>query len=231
MVNRTGSIPALVACALCSLGLWTTTACAQDKYPSRPIRLVIPFAPGGGSDVTARLLGPRIAERLGQPVVIDNRPAASGVVGADIVAKAVPDGYTLLGTTLTFVINGTLQKGLPYDAFKDFTPITQVIVSPFGLLLHPSVPGEDGEGIRRLRHAPTPASCSTVRRGPGSSPHLSAELFNSMTGLKMTHVPYRASRRPSPRSSATRSSIRSPTCSRRWATGRPGGCGWSRTAG
>ena len=190
MVNRTGRIPAFIACALCSLGLWATTACAQDKYPSRPIRLVIPFAPGGGSDVTARLLGPRIAERLGQPVVIDNRPAASGVVGADIVAKAVPDGYTLLGTTLTFVINGTLQKGLPYDAFKDFTPITQVIVSPFGLLLHPSVPAKTVKEFVAYSRA-NPGKLLYGSSGPGGSPHLSAELFNSMTGLKATHVPYR----------------------------------------
>jgi tripartite-type tricarboxylate transporter receptor subunit TctC len=168
-----------------SAGAW-----AQDKYPSRPIRLVIPFAPGGGSDVTARMLGPRIADRLGQPVVIDNRPAASGVVGADIVAKAVPDGYTLLGTTVTFVINGTLQKGLPYDAFKDFTPITQAIVSPFGLLLHPSVPAKTVKELIAYAKA-SPGKLNYGSSGPGSSPHLSAELFLSMAGLTMTHVPYK----------------------------------------
>jgi tripartite-type tricarboxylate transporter receptor subunit TctC len=123
-------------------------------------------------------------------VVIDNRPAASGVVGADIVAKAVPDGYTLLGTTVTFVINGTLQKGLPYDAFKDFTPITQVIVSPFGLLLHPSVPAKTVKELIAYARA-NPGKLLYGSSGPGSSPHLSAELFLSMTGLKMTHVPYK----------------------------------------
>src|SRR3970040_2587762 len=112
MNARMSRIPVLAACAACAWALPSGSALPQEKYPSRPIRLVIPFAPGGASDVTARLLGPRIAERLGQPVVIDNRPAASGVVGADIVAKAVPDGYTLLGTTVTFVINRTLQTGL-----------------------------------------------------------------------------------------------------------------------
>jgi tripartite-type tricarboxylate transporter receptor subunit TctC len=174
----------------CALSLCPAAVCAQGQYPSRPVRLVIPFAPGGGSDVTARLLGPRIAERLGQPVVIDNRPAASGIVGADIVAKAVPDGYTLLGTTVTFVINGTLQKGLPYDAFKDFTPITQAIVSPFGLLLHPSVPAKTvTEFIAYARANPGKLLYGTS--GPGSSPHLSTELFASMAGLKMTHVPYK----------------------------------------
>jgi len=170
--------------------LATGAVWAQDKYPSRPIRLVIPFAPGGGSDVTARLLAPRIAERLGKPVVIDNRPAASGVVGADIVAKALPNGYTLLGTTVTFVINGTLQKGLPYDAFKDFTPITQVIVSPFGLLLHPSIPAKTVKELIAYARA-NPGKLLYGSSGPGSSPHLSAELFLSMAGLSMTHVPYK----------------------------------------
>jgi len=188
--TRARGIPAFVACALCWCGFWAAAVSAQDKYPSRPIRLVIPFAPGGGSDVTARMLGPRIAERLGQPVVIDNRPAASGVVGADIVAKAAPDGYTLLGTTVTFVINGTLQKGLPYDAFKDFAPITLLIVSPFGLLLHPSVPAKTVKEF--IAHArANPGKLLYGSSGPGSSPHLSAELFLSMAGLRMTHVPYR----------------------------------------
>ena len=180
----------IVAVTACAWALWTGAACAQDKYPSRPIRLVIPFAPGGGSDVTARLLAPRIAERLGKPVVIDNRPAASGVVGADIVAKALPNGYTLLGTTVTFVINGTLQKGLPYDAFKDFTPITQAIVSPFGLLLHPSVPAKSVKELISYARA-HPGKLLYGSSGPGSSPHLSAELFLSMAGLKMTHVFYK----------------------------------------
>lgn len=184
------SMKSAVSVVACTLSLCSVAVCAQDKYPSRPIRLVIPFAPGGGSDVTARLLGPRIADRLGQPVVIDNRPAASGVVGADIVAKAVPDGYTLLGTTVTFVINGTLQKGLPYDAFKDFAPITQAIVSPFGLLLHPSVPAKTVKEFIAYARA-NPGKLLYGSSGPGSSPHLSAELFLSMAGLKMTHVPYK----------------------------------------
>lgn len=183
-------IPAYLTCALWACALPVASVSAQDKFPTRPVRLVLPFSPGGGSDVTARLLGPRIAERLGQPVVIDNRPAAAGVVGADIVAKAVPDGYTLLGTTLTFVINGTLQKNLPYDAFKDFAPLTQAIVSPFGLLLHPSVPAKTVKEF--IAHAK--ASSGKLfygSSGPGGSPHLSAELFNSMAGIKATHVPYK----------------------------------------
>jgi tripartite-type tricarboxylate transporter receptor subunit TctC len=161
-----------------------------QAYPSRPIRLVVPFAPGGGSDVLARLLGPRLADRLGQSIVVDNRPAAAGVLGADIVAKAVPDGHTLLGTTVTFVISGALRTGLPYDSIKDFAPVTLVILSPFGLLLHPAVSAKTVKEF--VAHAKAnPGKLLYGSSGAGSSPHLATELFNSLTGLKMTHVPYK----------------------------------------
>ena len=181
------------ACALCLCGGWLATAQAQTAttYPSRPVRLIIPFAPGGGSDVLARLLGPRLVERLGQPVVVDNRPAAAGVVGAEIVAKAVPDGYTLLGITPTFVISGALRTGLPYDSVKDFTPITLVILSPFGLLLHPSVPAKTVKEFVAYAKATPPGKLLYGSSGAGSSPHLATELFNSMVGIQMTHVPYK----------------------------------------
>jgi tripartite-type tricarboxylate transporter receptor subunit TctC len=181
------------------LAAWTACFCggiaaahAQTAatYPSRPVRLIVPFAPGGGSDVLARLLGPRLAERFGQPVVVDNRPAAAGVVGAEIVAKAVPDGHTLLGTTVTFVISGALRTRLPYDSVKDFTPITQIIVSPLGLLLHPSVPAKTVKEF--VAHAKaSPGKLLYGSSGAGSSPHLATELFNSLAGIRMTHVPYK----------------------------------------
>jgi tripartite-type tricarboxylate transporter receptor subunit TctC len=167
-----------------------TAVHAQSSFPSRPVRLIIPFAPGGGSDTLARMLAPRLGERFGQTVVVDNRPAAAGVVGADIVAKSLPDGYNLLGTTVTFVISGTLHKSLPYDAFKDFAPITQAILSPFGLLLHPSVPAKTVKDFVAYARG-NPGKLLYGSSGAGSSPHLAAELFNSMTGLKMTHVPYK----------------------------------------
>src|SRR4029450_1733418 len=177
----------LLACLSC---LAAANAFGQGNYPTRPVRLILPFAPGGGSDVLARMLGPRLSERLGQPVVVDNRPAASGIVGADLVAKAAPDGHTLLGTTTTFVISGTLQKGLPYDAFKDFAPITLVITTPFGLLLNPSVPAKTVKefiAYAKANSGKLPYGSS----GAGSSPHLVTELFNSMAGIQMTHVPYK----------------------------------------
>lgn len=180
----------LLPTALC-LGLAFLSAPAGAQgYPSRPVRLIVPFAPGGGSDVLARMIAPRLASRFGQPVVVDNRPAASGIVGADLVAKAVPDGHTVLGTTVTFVISGTLQKRLPYDAFQDFAPITQAITSPFGLLLHPSVPARSVKEFIAYARA-NPGKLRYGSSGPGSSPHLAAELFNSMAGLRMDHIPYK----------------------------------------
>ena len=163
---------------------------AADTYPTKPIRLIVPFPPGGQTDVVARTLSLKLADSFGQPVVVDNRPAASGVVGADLVAKAAPDGHTLLGTTVTFVISGTLHQGLPYDAFKDFAPVTLFISSPFGLLLHPSVPAKTVKEFIAYARA-NPGKLLYGSSGPGSSPHLAAELFNSMAGLKMTHVPYK----------------------------------------
>lgn len=196
MTTRTQGITRFVACALCMCGSWTATAVQAastspgQAYPSRPIRLIVPFSPGGGSDVLARILGPRLADRLGQPVVVDNRPAAAGVLGADMVAKAAPDGHTLLGTTVTFVISGALRTGLPYDSIQDFAPITQVILSPFGLLLHPSVPAKTVKEF--VAHAKAnPGKLLYGSSGAGSSPHLATELFNSMVGIRMTHVPYK----------------------------------------
>jgi tripartite-type tricarboxylate transporter receptor subunit TctC len=167
----------------------TGNAWAQ-AYPTRPIRLIVPFAPGGGTDVTARLIGARLAQRLGQPVVIDNRPAASGVVGADLVAKAVPDGHTLLTASVTFVISAALQKGLPYDAFRDFAPITLLIAAPMGVLVHPSLPVKTTAEL--VAHAKgQPGKINFGSSGPGSIAHLSTEVMNSMAGVKMTHVPYK----------------------------------------
>jgi tripartite-type tricarboxylate transporter receptor subunit TctC len=180
----------IIACALC---LWTAgmaSAYGQTHYPTRPVRLVVPFAPGGGSDIVARYIATRLSERLGQPVVVDNRPAASGIVGADLVAKAAPDGHTLLTTTVTFVINSSLQKGLPYDALRDFAPITIVISSPVGLLLHPSVPAKTVKEF--VAHARSiPGKLNFGSSGPGSAIHLMTERFSSMAGVRMNHVPYK----------------------------------------
>jgi tripartite-type tricarboxylate transporter receptor subunit TctC len=170
-----------------SLTAGTTYA---QLYPTKPIRLVVPFAPGGGTDVTARYVGTRLSERVGHPVVIDNRPAASGVMGADVVAKAAPDGHTLLVVSVTFVISAALQKGLPYDGVNDFAPITLLISAPLALMVHPSVPAKSVKEL--IAHVKAnPGKLNYGSSGPGSIAHLATELLDSMAGMRMTHIPYK----------------------------------------
>lgn len=180
----------------CALSLWVAgaslvaTPSFAQTYPSKPVRVIVPFAPGGGSDVLARFLGPRLSERLGQPVVVDNRPAASGVVGADLVAKATPDGYTLLLVFSTHAQSAQLFAKLPFDPIKDFAPITLVITTPLGMMLTPAVPAKTVKEF--IAHAKAnPGKLNYGSSGPGSSPHLAAELFMSMAGVQMTHIPYK----------------------------------------
>jgi tripartite-type tricarboxylate transporter receptor subunit TctC len=166
---------ALAACAFAA-----TLPVVSADYPSRPIRVIVPFSPGGGSDVLARALGPRLADRLGQPVV----------VGGDLVAKAAPDGYTLLLVFSTHAMSAQLFTKLPYDPIKDFAPITLVVSSPPGLMLHPAVPAKTVKEL--IAHAKAnPGKLNFGSSGPGSSPHLNAELFMSMAGIQMTHVAYK----------------------------------------
>ena len=179
--------------ALVMLALATAHSVAGEpaaRFPVKPIRVIVPFAPGGGSDIVARTLGPRLAERLGQPVVIDNRPAASGVVGTDVAAKATPDGHTLLLVTATNAISSQLVPNLPFDLMRDFTAVTEVIASPFGMMLQPSVPAKTVKEFVAYAHA-NPGKLNYGSSGPGSSPHLATELFMAMTGTRMTHVPYK----------------------------------------
>jgi tripartite-type tricarboxylate transporter receptor subunit TctC len=168
----------------------TFAAEPASRFPAKPIRVIVPFAPGGGSDIVARTLGPKLAERLGQPVVIDNRPAASGVVGTDLAAKATPDGHTLLLVTATNAISSQLVPNLPFDLMRDFTAITEVIASPFGMMLQPSVPAKTVKEFVAYGQA-HPGKLNYGSSGPGSSPHLATELFMAMTGVRMTHVPYK----------------------------------------
>jgi tripartite-type tricarboxylate transporter receptor subunit TctC len=163
---------------------------ATPVYPDRPVRIIVPLAPGGGSDYTARFIGTRLSERVGQPVVVDNRPAASGIVGTDLVAKANPDGYTLLLAYSTHAQSAQLFNKLPYDPIKDFAPITIVILTPLTMQLHPSVPAKSvKEFIAYAKQ--NEGKLNYGSSGPGSSPHLTTELFNSMAGIRMTHVPYK----------------------------------------
>lgn len=181
------SVVALAIAACASAAAVTSNSAS---YPSRPIRVIVPFSPGGGSDVLARLLAPGLSDRLGQPVVVDNRPAGSGILGAEIVAKSAPDGYTLLLVQAAHAANAQLYTRLPYDPIKDFMPISQVIASASGMFLHPAVPAKTVKEFIAYAKA-NPGKLNYGSSGLGSTPHLGTELFSSMTGIRMVHVPYK----------------------------------------
>jgi tripartite-type tricarboxylate transporter receptor subunit TctC len=163
---------------------------AQD-YPNRPVTLVVPYAAGGGLDVLARMLAQKLTDRLGKPFVVDNRPGAGTVIGANSAAKAAPDGYTImLGTSTPFAINATLHKNLPYDPGKDFAPIALTSNAPFLLLVNPSQPIHSVADLLALAKS-RPGQLSYGSAGPGSPQHLSMELLKSMTGADIVHIPYR----------------------------------------
>jgi tripartite-type tricarboxylate transporter receptor subunit TctC len=165
---------------------------AQD-YPSKPIRLVVPFAAGGATDVLARLVGERLTASLGQQVVVDNRPGAGGNIGSDIVARAEPDGYTILmGAVGTHAINPSLYPKMPYDPVKDFAPVTLVASVPNVLVVNPEVPANSVQELIDLAKA-KPGELNFASSGNGTSIHLSGELFKAMTGTDIVHVPYKGS--------------------------------------
>ncbi|HXF66139.1 MAG TPA: tripartite tricarboxylate transporter substrate binding protein [Burkholderiales bacterium] len=164
-------------------------AALAAEYPNRPIRLVVGFAPGGGTDTTARAMTPKLTELLGQQVIVDNRPGAAGNIAADIVAKANPDGYTvLMGTIAALAINPSLYEKLPFDPIKDFAPVTRAVDSTNILVVHPSVPVKTvKELIALAKSKPLNGGSS----GVGGAGHLALELFNLQAGTKITHVPYK----------------------------------------
>jgi len=163
---------------------------AQD-YPTKPIRMVVGFPPGGGTDVMARLVTPKMTEAWGQQVVIDNRAGATGIIGTDLVAKAVPDGYTLLmGHVATNAIAWSLFAKLPFDPAKDFTPITRVSSVPHILVVHPSLDVRTVKELIALAKA-KPGQFTFPSAGNGSTPHLAGEIFKTMTGVNLVHIPYK----------------------------------------
>ncbi len=162
-----------------------------QTYPNRPIRFIIPFAPGGGNDIVSRVICQQLAEAFGQSVLPDNRAGAGGTIGTDMVAKATPDGYTLgMGSTSTFSINPWLVKGLPYDPVKDFAPITVAASNPYVLAVHSSVPARNLAEFVALAKA-KPGTLHFGSAGNGSTIHLAGEIFKSMAGVNMVHVPYK----------------------------------------
>jgi tripartite-type tricarboxylate transporter receptor subunit TctC len=162
-----------------------------QPYPSKPIRFVVPYPAGGPLDIVARLLGQKIAESTKQPVVVDNKPGAGGNIGADAVAKAPPDGYTILmGAVATHAINPSLYASMPYDAARDFIPVTQVASTPNVLVVNPGVPARDVREFIAYARA-NPGKLNFGSGSTGSAGHLAGELFRTMAGIEMTHVPYK----------------------------------------
>ena len=159
-----------------------------QSYPSKPINFIVGFPPGGGADIVARTIGQKLAERLGQPVVIINRPGADSVIGYEYAAQTQPDGYTMLLVTTEFAINQSLYKKLPYDATKDFTAITAAASAPYILVVHPSVPASS---IRELIALAKTKSHALTYASSGTGVYLATELFNGMAGVDMLRVPYK----------------------------------------
>ena len=175
--------------AFAALAMAAVNVAAQN-YPARSIRLVVPSSPGGSSDILGRILAQKLSEALGKQVVIDNRAGASGVIGVDIVAKAAPDGYTLVITQTSLAINPSMVRQMPYEALRDLAPISQLSVGPNVLTLHPSVPAANVKALIALARA-RPGSLSVGSPGVGTSPHLSAELFKSLAKIDIVQVPFK----------------------------------------
>ena len=175
--------------ALLVLAFAAPLAAAQE-YPNKPIKLITPYPPGGPTDVLARAVSQKLSEKLGQPIIIDNRPGASGMIGADLVAKSAPDGYTLLANASIHVINPSLYKNPPYDAIKDFAPVGQIAEVPLVLVVSPAL------GVKTVKELIAKAKTMPLNfasSGNGSAPHLAGEGFKIATGADMQHIPYKGS--------------------------------------
>jgi len=183
-----------VSLALLAASLIATTAQAQTGgWPEKPIRLIAPFPPASTSDVIGRVLGQKLSQRLGQPVVVDNRVGASGNIGADAIAKAAPDGYTIgIVTSSTHAVAVSLSSKLPYDPIKDFTPIAMLANSSYALVLYPGVPAKDIKELIALAKK-RPGTLNYGSAGPASLAHLAAALFATLSDINITHVPYKSS--------------------------------------
>lgn len=175
-------LPLLLGCHL--------PAGAADSYPERPIRLVVPYPPGGAADLIGRMLAKKMSDDLGQQVIVDNRGGGGQVIGTDIVAKATPDGYTFLQASITHSINPALLPKLPYDSIRDFTPISLLASSPLVLVVHPSVPAKSVKDLVSLAKA-GPGALNYASSGNGSGGHLAMALLLEMTHARMVHVPYK----------------------------------------
>jgi tripartite-type tricarboxylate transporter receptor subunit TctC len=186
-MNRRAFILALGGAVMTS----PATAATAESFPTRPIRLVVPYPAGGGTDIVGRILGQKLHESLGQPIVIDNRGGAGGTIGTSLAAKSAPDGYTLLLVPTSHVINPSIYAKLPYDTERDFAPITMVASAAILMAVHPRVPADTIGGFIEAAKARPQAIANYGSAGAGTVFHLTGELFKRLTGLALEHVPYR----------------------------------------
>jgi tripartite-type tricarboxylate transporter receptor subunit TctC len=187
MTRPISRFAAALAAVLVSTLSWS------QGYPTKPIKLVVPFPPAGSTDLSARAVADKLGQRLGQPVIVENKPGAGGNIGSDVVAKSPPDGYTLLvGTVGTHAINSSLYSKVPYDHVKDFAPVIFLSKTPNVLVVHPNVPAKTVKELIDLAKS-KPNELTFASSGNGTSIHLSAELFKSLGGVQMTHIPYKGS--------------------------------------
>ena len=170
--------------------LLVTAAAAAQTFPSKSIRVIVPFAPGGGTDILTRVISPRLGDTLGQQIVVDNRAGAGSTIGSEFVAKAPADGYTLLMVDTSFTTNPSLYSKLPYDSARDFTPVSLLASAPVILIVHPSVPVRSVKEFVALAKA-KPGQLNFASGGPGSSTHLGGELLKSAAGIDLQHIPYK----------------------------------------
>ncbi len=189
---QTNTIRRLLYCGAIALAGAASALLAQP-YPAKPVRIIVPFPPGGGLDIVARTISPKLSEALGQQIVIDNRGGASGLLGTELAAKAAPDGYTIfMGTLGNLSVNPLLFPKAPFDIARDFTPLTQAVAVTFMLYTHPSFPVKTVRELIAIAKA-RPGQINYASSGAGGAPHLAAELFNSVAGVKLVHVPYKGS--------------------------------------
>ena len=181
--------PGRIAAALA----FVVVTAAGAQYPTKPIKLIVPFPPAGSTDISARALAGKLGERLGQPVIIENKPGAGGNIGSDVAAKAPADGYTLIvGTVGTHAINSSLYSKMPYDPIRDFAPVVLLATTPNVLVVPANFPANSVQDVIRMAKA-KPGELTFASSGSGTSIHLSGEMFKSMAGLDMTHIPYKGS--------------------------------------
>ena len=179
-------LPAIAVLAMA----WPAFAAAQGAFPARPVRLVVPFPPGGGTDITARAVGLKLTESFGQPVIVDNRPGANGTIGVDITAKSAPDGYTITMISSSHAVNVGLYPKLPYDLLKDLAPVTQATSQPYAFVIYPGVPAKTVKEFIAYAKA-RPGTINYGSSGTGGISHLGGAWFAQLAGIDMVHIPYK----------------------------------------